>query len=235
MHSPNAVPNALPYFLRMLAVRQPDRHKERLRGDVVPTVDVFITCCNEDPNVILDTVRAASVLDYPRTRYRMFVCDDGASEKVRDEVNALSHLYPNLFYTARAKGLVKDYKAGNLNHGLLFSSRTPWTVEKHSDPDYPLAALLRTAVLGYSPSIRGFSDDIPLLESPSSTRSIYNENVTFDTVGTTTSEYVAGLDADMIAEPHWLRTILPHLIEDPKVAMACPPQVSEALPEVCLH
>lgn len=40
------------------------------------------------------------------------------------------------------------------------------------------------------------------------------------------AEYVAALDADMIVEPEWLRALLPHLINDPQVGLACPPQAS---------
>lgn len=40
------------------------------------------------------------------------------------------------------------------------------------------------------------------------------------------SEYFASLDADMIAEPDWLRTMLPHIIGDEAVALVNPPQVS---------
>ena len=39
------------------------------------------------------------------------------------------------------------------------------------------------------------------------------------------AEYVAALDADMIVERSWLRAIIPHLLTDPGLAMACPPQV----------
>lgn len=35
--------------------------------------------------------------------------------------------------------------------------------------------------------------------------------------------YLAGLDADMIPAPHWLRAMVPHLLRDPRVAFACPP------------
>lgn len=45
------------------------------------------------------------------------------------------------------------------------------------------------------------------------------------------SEFVAGLDADMIPEPHWLRTIMPHLIDHPDVALACPPQTFYDIPD----
>lgn len=39
------------------------------------------------------------------------------------------------------------------------------------------------------------------------------------------SEYLACLDSDMIPEPDWLRRIIPHLVLDNKMALACPPQV----------
>ncbi|TQS31669.1 hypothetical protein Golomagni_08040, partial [Golovinomyces magnicellulatus] len=37
--------------------------------------------------------------------------------------------------------------------------------------------------------------------------------------------YMAALDADMIPERDWLRAILPHLLIDDKMALACPPQL----------
>lgn len=39
------------------------------------------------------------------------------------------------------------------------------------------------------------------------------------------SELLAGLDADMIPEPDWLRRMVPHLLLRDEVAMACGPQV----------
>ncbi|KAE8354325.1 nucleotide-diphospho-sugar transferase [Aspergillus coremiiformis] len=38
-------------------------------------------------------------------------------------------------------------------------------------------------------------------------------------------QYLAALDADMIPEKDWLRAVLPHLLVDRKVALACPPQL----------
>ena len=40
-------------------------------------------------------------------------------------------------------------------------------------------------------------------------------------------EYIAALDADMIVERSWLRAMVAHLLTDPKLALACPPQVSQ--------
>lgn len=41
------------------------------------------------------------------------------------------------------------------------------------------------------------------------------------------SEYLACLDSDMIPEPDWLRRVIPHLVLDNQMALACPPQVFE--------
>lgn len=39
------------------------------------------------------------------------------------------------------------------------------------------------------------------------------------------AEFIASLDADMIAEKRWLRSILPHLILDKRLGLVCPTQV----------
>lgn len=44
------------------------------------------------------------------------------------------------------------------------------------------------------------------------------------------SELLAGLDADMIPEFDWLRGMVPHLLLDNKLALACPPQVKISPP-----
>ena len=44
-------------------------------------------------------------------------------------------------------------------------------------------------------------------------------------------EYIAALDADMIPESDWLRALIPHLASDPKLALACPPQLFYNIPD----
>lgn len=39
------------------------------------------------------------------------------------------------------------------------------------------------------------------------------------------ANFFAALDADMIPERDWLRALLPHMLQDSKCSMACPPQV----------
>ncbi|KAL8958920.1 MAG: hypothetical protein Q9193_004112 [Seirophora villosa] len=43
-----------------------------------------------------------------------------------------------------------------------------------------------------------------------------------DTLPNERADYLAVLDVDMIPSPHWLRTVLSHLLHDPSVGLACP-------------
>ena len=158
-------------LLQCLSIKP--RHRSRLRviGDHVPMVDVLITCAGEEPTVVLDTVRAAADVDWPRDKMRIIVLDDKKDEEIRREVQLLGMDNPNIHYSARTKikGVPHHFKAGNLNGGLRY----------------------------------------------------------IDTLEGGKSEYLAALDADMIVERQWLRAIIAHLIYDPKIALACPPQVSQ--------
>jgi len=164
-----AVPILLQSFWSVFILKKRHRPKLRLIGEDVPTVDVFVTCCGEDNDLILDTVRAACDVDYPQDRFRVVVLDDGKSESMQRAVEKLKNTYHNLHYRCRPKfpGVPHHFKAGNLNYGLE---------EMHSMTGGP-------------------------------------------------SEFMAALDADMIPERDWLRAIMPHLLIDEKMALACPPQV----------
>ena len=88
---------------------------------VAPTVDVLITYCGEGVDLLLDTVRAACALDYPRERYRIVVLDDSCSPSTKKAVQKLAMTLPNLHYTSRGIAVDTHSKAANLNHGLLFT------------------------------------------------------------------------------------------------------------------
>ena len=94
------------------------RPKLWLIGENAPTVDVIITCCNEEIDVILDTVRAALQLDYPRNRYRVIIADDGSSAELSAAISGMATISYNLYYFARVKAGPDGYKAGNLNRTL---------------------------------------------------------------------------------------------------------------------
>jgi cellulose synthase (UDP-forming) len=48
-----------------------------------PTVDIFITCYNEPPEMVEQTARAALAIDYPATKLRVYILDDGNSLEMR--------------------------------------------------------------------------------------------------------------------------------------------------------
>jgi hypothetical protein len=147
------------------------RPKLRLIGDNVPSVDVIITCCGEDDDLVMDTAKAACNIDYPRERFRVIICDDGKSKSLQEltERTALTQ-FDNLYYRSRPKypGVPHHFKAGNLNDALEETARLPGGA----------------------------------------------------------ANFLAALDADMIPMKDWLRALLPHMLQDPKCSMACPPQVS---------
>jgi len=64
----------------------------------------------------MDTVRAACMVDYPRDRFRVVVCDDGADPEIKQATESMKEQFPNLYYHARVKikGVPHHFKAGNL-------------------------------------------------------------------------------------------------------------------------
>jgi cellulose synthase/poly-beta-1,6-N-acetylglucosamine synthase-like glycosyltransferase len=67
-----------------------------------------------------------------------------------------------------------------------------------------------------------------------------NLNHAYDFLGTLPggrSEFLAGLDADMIPERKWLRAMIPHIVQNPKLGVVCPTQVcsQEIPPEYHWH
>lgn len=92
-----------------------------MRGNDVPTVDIFVVCCKEPDEVIMDTVKAACQIDWPASRFRVILADDGKSAGLRQDVAQLRAKHPNLHYYSRPKragGVPSGNKAGNLNDTL---------------------------------------------------------------------------------------------------------------------
>ncbi|KIW43641.1 uncharacterized protein PV06_04725 [Exophiala oligosperma] len=171
---------SIPMLLHRLwgwhAVGSRKRPRLRLVGDEVPSVDVVITCCGEDDDLVLDTAKAACNIDYPPKRFRVLICDDGKSKRLQDlvEETALTQ-FDNLYYRSRPKypGVPHHFKAGNLNDALEETAKLPGGA----------------------------------------------------------ANFLAALDADMIPMRDWLRALLPHMLQDPKCSMACPPQLFYNVPK----
>jgi hypothetical protein len=122
----------IPYLMNnswaLFALKSRNRPRLRLSGSYdLPTVDVFITCCKEDNQVIMDTALAACDQDYPIDRFRVIILDDGKSAMLEDMVNEARKNWPNLKYMSREKipGTPHHFKAGNLNYGLDLVTKLP--------------------------------------------------------------------------------------------------------------
>jgi cellulose synthase (UDP-forming) len=72
-------------------------------------VDIFITICGEPAEIVEETIKAASELDYPD--FKVYVLDDGASPKVK----SISQKYKAIYISRQKR---KGAKAGNINNAL---------------------------------------------------------------------------------------------------------------------
>lgn len=82
----------------------------------LPTVDILITTYNEPVSILKNTVAAAANQNYPKNKYKVYICDDGT----REEVRQLAESY-GAIWAVREK---HDHaKAGNLNYCLKHYAR----------------------------------------------------------------------------------------------------------------
>lgn len=93
-----------------------------------PTVDILIPTYNEDGIILEATLLAATQLDYPISKYTVYLCDDGGTDqrradpKTRATAEARRLVLQNLcerhgaVYVTRPENT--NAKAGNLNHAL---------------------------------------------------------------------------------------------------------------------
>ena len=101
-------------------------------NEKLPTVDIFIPTYNEPVDVVKITALAATTLDYPKEKFKVYILDDGGSkqklndpdmnkrEENRKRAQALKDFAEsvggNLYYLTREKN--EHAKAGNINEAL---------------------------------------------------------------------------------------------------------------------
>eukprot|EP00904_Undaria_pinnatifida_P002026 jgi/Undpi1/11824/HiC_scaffold_4.g01523.m1 len=112
------------YFVSYLAIATkgrdfvPEKHAEVLQNgaeqEFLPTVDVFLPVCNEPIELIANTWKYVSELDYPYAT--VHVLDDGAKDDVRDLAEAFGFRYKRRDNRPHMK------KAGNLRHAFARTS-----------------------------------------------------------------------------------------------------------------
>jgi cellulose synthase (UDP-forming) len=98
----------------------------------LPTVDIFIPTYNEPVEIVRTTAIAASIMDYPKDKFNVYVLDDGGTkqklndpdpkkrEEARKRAEALKKMVKeigeNVHYLTREKN--EHAKAGNINEAL---------------------------------------------------------------------------------------------------------------------
>ncbi len=105
----------IPPFVHELHRSKVARSKKRAVLSSVPTVDVFICTCGEDPLIVENTICHATYLQHPKDKLNVYVLDDRHSEDIRQAA-----LRWGATYVARPnRGWMK--KAGNLHYGYAKS------------------------------------------------------------------------------------------------------------------
>lgn len=97
-----------------------------------PTVDVFIPTYTEDTEIVRVTALAATQIDYPADKLRIYILDDGGTLAKRNDPVAgeaawkRRHRLMEVARSLKVEYLTRETnshaKAGNLNHGLHHSS-----------------------------------------------------------------------------------------------------------------
>jgi cellulose synthase (UDP-forming) len=102
----------------------------RVEGDDAPTVDVFVPTYNEDADLLGVTLSAALQMDYPASRFRVYLLDDGGTDEKCEQQDAakaqaarrrraeLQALCSELGATYLTRARNGHAKAGNLNAAL---------------------------------------------------------------------------------------------------------------------
>ncbi len=82
-----------------------------LPDDKLPAVDILVTIYTEPAEVLYRTLAACNAMDYPKGRFRVYVCDDGN----RPEIKELAEKFGCGYVTRTER---THAKAGNVNNAL---------------------------------------------------------------------------------------------------------------------
>lgn len=108
-----------PHFISRTFSRSRKPHGQ-YKQSIIPTVDVFIPCYNEDVTLVQQTVLGALNIDYPEDLMNVYLCDDGKDISKKSLVGDLRRNYSNVHYVTRPDN--NHAKAGNLNYHIKRTS-----------------------------------------------------------------------------------------------------------------
>ena len=107
-----------------------EREPEPLPADrsTWPTVDILIPTYNEDPAIVRLTALAATQIEYPKEKLRVYICDDGGTLQKRNDKERgdqawqrrlqLKEIAAQLGVSYVTRETNRSAKAGNLNHAM---------------------------------------------------------------------------------------------------------------------
>ena len=98
-------------FLFTKKYKLPPKSLKDFEDGQIPTVDVLICTYNEPLELLKKTIVASKNLNYPKDKFKVYVCDDGK----RNELKDLCKNY-NVNYITRDDN--KGAKAGNINNAI---------------------------------------------------------------------------------------------------------------------
>jgi len=123
-------------FISLFVIADPKRRPpaRRLKPEDCPSVDVFVPSYNESADLVAATLAAATTMDWPADKLRVYLLDDGGTDQKRnspdpvaaaaaearhEEMKALAADLGAIYLT-REKNV--SAKAGNLNAALAHTS-----------------------------------------------------------------------------------------------------------------
>lgn len=120
--------------------------------EILPTVDILIATYNEPVSILKNTIAGATSQRYPKRKYKVFVCDDGSRQEVRELAESYGAVWSVRDDHAHAK-------AGNINYCLEHHARGEFFAVLDADM-IPKSTFLEKT-MGY------FSDpDMALVQAP---------------------------------------------------------------------
>ncbi|MBD2091539.1 UDP-forming cellulose synthase catalytic subunit [Microcoleus sp. FACHB-1515] len=122
------------------------------------SVDIYIPTYNEDVEIVRKTALGALAIDYPASKKRVYILDDGRAEKYRDRREELRQMCLELGCTMLTRDNNDHAKAGNINTAL---QRTQGDLVLILDCDHiPTRSFLKETV-GFF-----YKDSVSLVQTP---------------------------------------------------------------------
>jgi cellulose synthase (UDP-forming) len=206
-----------------------------------PTVDVFITCCNEPADIVEKTARAALAINYPANKLRVYILDDGNTPTTRAmaeqlcledlqsaELRGLSDKYWNererlMQQQSELIALLPEVQQLALENKGRDSGLIQRVVALLNSTQQPLVDRVSSTIQQLEKSIH--EQALTLSELPRCryiardkpvTRSHHAKagNINYAIFsGQTAGEFILTLDADHVPNPQFLQRVLPYFFD----------------------